>query len=84
MNSTQPNHLPSGQHPGFSQLKSQPGVYRCVLRAVTNKKSAKHADYAGVLPLTGSQARILLWVHLDGTLGLRLEKIAQQKKEAPQ
>jgi hypothetical protein len=49
---------------------------------VTNKKNAKHADYTGVLSLTGSQARILVWVHVDGTLGLRLEKIA--RKEASQ
>jgi hypothetical protein len=37
-----------------------------------------HADYKGGLQLTGSKASILIWVHEDGTLGLRLEKIANR------
>jgi len=76
-----PNLLPPDPHPGFQRLKSKPGVYRCLLRAVENKKNANHADYTGILPLTNSQAWILLWVHKDGSLGLRLEKIT--KKETP-
>jgi hypothetical protein len=69
------NRLPTGSHPGFSHLKSQPGVYRCRLRPELAKRDPRHADYKGILPLTGSKALILLWVHEDGTLGLRLEKI---------
>jgi hypothetical protein len=72
----------NGSHPGFSNLKSQPGVYRCKLWADTNKRDRNHADYKGVLHLTGSKASVLVWVHVDGSLGLRLEKIVDRRKEA--
>jgi hypothetical protein len=72
--------LPPGQHPGFGHLKSQPGVYRCLLRPVFAKRNEKHADYHGILPLAGSKARILLWVHKDGNLGMRLEKITRKER----
>jgi hypothetical protein len=72
-----------GAHPGFSQLKSQPEVYRCELWPVVHKIKPEHADYSGTLQLTNSKARILVWVHANGSLGLRLEKISDQdtKKE---
>jgi len=73
-----PRLLPSGQHPGFENLKSKPGVYRCRLRPELAKRDPRHADYKGVSPLTGSKALILLLVHEDGTLGLRLEKITSK------
>jgi hypothetical protein len=72
--------LPRGNHPGFSNLKSQPGVYRCKLWPDINKRDPNQADYKGVLPLTGSKASILIWVHDDGSLGLRLEKITAAQK----
>jgi hypothetical protein len=78
-----PNLLPPGSHPGFQSLKSRQGIYRCLLRAVENKKNPDHADYAGILPLIGSKARILLWVHRDGSLGLRLEKIIERPPHPP-
>jgi hypothetical protein len=44
--------------PSASRLPSKPGVYRCKLWPVTNKKKPEHAD---------------AWVHhQDGTLGLRV------------
>jgi hypothetical protein len=75
-----PNLLKPGPHPGFENLKSQPGVYRTRLRAETAKRDPRHADYKGVLQLTGSKALVLVWVHSDGTLGLRLEKITPRTK----
>ena len=71
-----PNLLPPGSAPGFAKLKSQPGVFRCKLWPVTQKKKTDHADYAGVLTLSaGARAQVLLWTHSDGSLGLRLELI---------
>jgi hypothetical protein len=70
INPPSPRLLPRGPHPGFENLKSKPGVYRCRLRPELAKRDPRHADYRGVLPLTGSNALILLWVHEDG-----LEKI---------
>jgi len=67
--------LKPGTHPGFNHLTSQPGVYRCRLNPELNKVRPEHADYRGVLQLTGSKALIFVWVHADGSLGLRLEKI---------
>jgi hypothetical protein len=72
--------FPKGQHPGFENVKAKPGVYRCKLWPATSKRDPKHADYKGVLQLTGSKASILLWVHSDGTLGLRLEKIMRSSE----
>jgi hypothetical protein len=78
-----PNLLPPGLHPGFQNLKSQPGVYRCRLRPETNKRDPRHADYRGTLQLTGSKASVLIWVHSDNTLGLRLEKIVSRSDSKP-
>jgi hypothetical protein len=68
------NLLPPGQAPGFSRLKSQPGVFRCKLWPVVNKRDPKHADYHGLLQLANSsKADVLLWIHQDGSLGLRVQ-----------
>jgi hypothetical protein len=67
--------LLKGTHPGFNHLKSKPGVYRCKLYPETRKAKPEHADYRGILQLTGSKALVLVWVHADGSLGLRLEKM---------
>ena len=78
MNTTtiKPNLLPPGVHGGFSKLKSQSGVFRCKLRPVTSKRKATDSDYHGLLQLDGgSKASVLLWVHADGSLGLRVELV---------
>ena len=73
MDTIKPSILPPGPHPGFAKLKSQPGVWRCKLRPCTDKKIPEHADYRGVLQMGGGkQAGVLLWVHGDGSLGLRV------------
>jgi hypothetical protein len=70
---TKPTLLSVGPHRGFARLKSQPGVYRCRLRAETTKKLPEHADYRGTLLMEGGKkAQVLVWVHADGSLGLRL------------
>jgi len=79
MSGTNPTVLPPGKYPGFSNLKAKPGVYRCKLRPVTEKRDPGHADYSGILQLTGSKANVLIWVHTDGSLGLRLEKMEARK-----
>ena len=77
---TKPNLLPPGPHPGFSKLKSHPRVFRCKLRPVSSKPKAEHSDYHGLLQLDGgANASVLLWVHCDGSLGLRVELIAKEK-----
>jgi hypothetical protein len=76
----QARKLPPGEYPGFRHLKSQPGVYRCKLHFQADKADPGHADYKGVLQLTGSKASVLVWVHADGSLGLRLEKIEDRRK----
>jgi hypothetical protein len=76
----QARKLPPGKYPGFGHLKNQPGVYRCKLFFQTVKRDPQHADFKGVLPLSGSKASVLIWVHADGTLGLRLEKIEDRRK----
>jgi hypothetical protein len=79
MNTTKPNTLPAGTAPGFAKLKSQPGVFRCKLWPCTDKKLPEHADYRGVLQMSGgAKAQIYLWVHADGSLGLRLEMIKRR------
>jgi hypothetical protein len=80
--SAQGGKLPPGKYPGFSNLKSQAGVYRCKLHFQADKSDPGHADYKGVLHLTGSRASVLIWVHADGSLGLRLEKIENRRKNA--
>jgi hypothetical protein len=72
--------LGAGPHPGFQNLRSRAGVYRCRLRPELIKRDPRHADYRGILPLTGSKASVLVWVHSDGSLGLRLEKINENTK----
>jgi hypothetical protein len=47
--------LGAGPHLGFQNLRSQPGVYRCRLRPELSKRDPCHADYKGVLLLTGFQ-----------------------------
>jgi hypothetical protein len=74
--------LPAGKYPGFSNLPSKTGVYRCKLFHQATKSDPGYADYRGVLQLTGSKASVLVWVHTDGSLGLRLEKIEAKKKGA--
>ena len=75
-----PNLLPPGVHGGFSKLKSQPGVFRCKLRPVSSKPKAEYSDYHGLLQLNGgAKASVMLWVHADGSLGLRVELIAKEK-----
>ena len=71
--SLKPNSLPSGNHPGFAKLKSQPGVFRCKLRPETKKAKPEHSDYLGTLLMgNGGRAEVRLWVHTDGSLGLRV------------
>jgi hypothetical protein len=77
MSTTTKPKLPPGPHPGFQNLKSQPGVYRAKLWPVINKDRPEHADCSGILQLTGSKAQVYIWVHQDGSLGLRLEKITK-------
>ena len=68
-----PTTLPPGNHSGFSKLNSQPGVFRCKLRPDTNKRAPEHSDYSGTLLLAnGERAMVRIWVHADGSLGLRL------------
>ena len=82
MNTAKTNLLPPGPHPGFAKLKSQPGVFRCKLWPIINKKEIPHADYRGVLVLSaGARANVLLWCHSDETLGLRVE--LQKKDKRP-
>jgi hypothetical protein len=71
--------LKPGQHSGFSHLTSKPGFYRCRLGPELRKAKPEHADYKGILPLSGCKALILVWVHPDGSLGLRHEKITLTK-----
>jgi hypothetical protein len=79
LGSHEPRKLPPGKYPGFEKLPAQPGVYRTKLWHQTEKRDPGYADYKGILQLTGSKALILVWVHADGSLGLRLEKITEGK-----
>jgi hypothetical protein len=80
--SLKPNALPPGSHPAFARLKSQPGVFRCKLRPETNKARPEHSDYSGTLLMAkGERANVRLWVHADGSLGLRVA--LAPRKEAP-
>jgi hypothetical protein len=79
-----PNALPKGQHPGFGKLKTQPGVFRGKLRAVAAKRDANHADYEGAIFLDGGRkAGVRLWVHADGSLGLRIALLKQRREQQP-
>ena len=77
-----PPKLPPGKYPGFEKLPAKSGVYRCKLWYQAEKREPGYADYKCVLQLTGSKALILVWVHQDGSLGLRLEKITERKGAA--
>jgi hypothetical protein len=71
--------LPPGPHPGFSKLKSQSDVFRNKLRPAVSKRNPDHGDYEGVIFLDGGRkAGVRLWVHADGTLGLRLELLTRK------
>jgi hypothetical protein len=72
--------LPPGTAPGFAKLPAQTGVYRCKLFA-TRKRRPEYADYAGRLRVANGTAQVLIWLHSDGTLGLRLEKIVPRKPQ---
>jgi hypothetical protein len=79
-----PNRLPPGNHPGFAKLKSQPGVFRCKLRPETNKAKPEHSDYAGTLLMAnGERASVRLWVHADGSLGLRVALAPRKEGSCP-
>ena len=68
-----PKALPPGNHPGFAKLKSQAGVFRCKLRLETKKAKPEHSDYSGTLLMgKGERAFVRVWVHADGSLGLRV------------
>ena len=68
-----PNVLPPGDHPGFARLKSQPGVFRCKLRPETKKANPSTATTAArLLMAKGERANVRVWVHADGSLGLRV------------
>jgi hypothetical protein len=75
-----PRRLPPGQHPGQAKLKSQPGIYRCALHPEIRKRDPKHADYRGILHLENAKCSVLLWIHADNSLGLRLQKIKEGSK----
>jgi hypothetical protein len=77
------NRLAAGNHPGFARLKSQPGVFRCKLRPAANKAKPEHSDYLGTLLMgNGERANVRLWVHADGSLGLRVA-LAPRKEGEP-
>jgi hypothetical protein len=64
---------------GFSWsplFPNRSGIYRCKLIHQPNAR-AKGAHYKGYLQLTGSEARVLIWVRVDGHLWLRLQKREQ-------
>jgi hypothetical protein len=77
-----PNLVPAGSHPvaGYTKLNTQVGVYRTRLRPVNHKRDLKHADYYGDMQLANAKVHIYIWVHTDGTLGLRLAKSTPRKE----
>ena len=76
MKTASPTLLPAGPHPGLGKLKSQPGVFRCRLRPELHKAKPEFADYHGMVFLDGGKkASALVWIHEDGSLGLRLEML---------
>jgi hypothetical protein len=73
-NSLKPTLVPPGIHPGPGKLVTQKGVFRAKLRPELTKARVEHADYRGTIFLDGGKrASALLWVHADGTLGLRIQ-----------
>ena len=75
--------LPPGIHPGFDHLPPQLNVCRCKLWPVAKKQDERHADYSGLLWLVHGKvaARVFLWAHSDGTLGLRVQKLRRLPKK---
>jgi hypothetical protein len=75
--------IPKGIHPGFEHLAPQVNVCRCRLWPITEKQAESHADYAGLLWLVHEKeaARVFLWVHTDGTLGLRVQRLKRLPKK---
>jgi hypothetical protein len=73
--------LPKGKHPGAGRLKSRPDVYRCVARR-ERRKRAGLSDYKGVLHLSNCRCWLNVFVHTDGSLGIRLEKIIDKPTPA--
>jgi hypothetical protein len=78
MNADNPK-LPPGSAPGFAKLPQKPGVYRCQLLPA-KKRRPEHADYAGKLRIANGIAQVLIWLHTDGSLGLRVEKISNSRQ----
>jgi hypothetical protein len=78
-----PRTLRPGTHPasGFNQAPKQEGVYRALLKPCKNKTSPDHSNYAGFIQLANCVAGIRLWLHDDGTLGLRVQKLKKQPKQ---
>jgi hypothetical protein len=72
-------HLPDGQHRGFSHLKSQPGIFRCLLHRVRHKGNPSHADFVGTLTLGDYKVSLRLWIHTTGDLGLRVERLRERQ-----
>jgi hypothetical protein len=71
---TKPTLLPAGNHPGFARHKSQTGCFPLQVGPETSKKRPEYADYREILQLSGGErAFVLLWVHADSSLRLRLE-----------
>ena len=75
--------LPNGIHPGFDHLPPQLNVCRCKLWPVSEKQNERHADYSGLIWLVHGKvaARVFLWAHSDGTLGLRVQKLRRLPKK---
>lgn len=48
-------------------------MFRCKLRPETHKAKPEHSDYSGTLLMgNGERAMVRVWVHPDGSLGLRV------------
>jgi hypothetical protein len=69
-----------GIHPGFGKLKSEVGVYRTALWRVLKKARPEFADFSGVLVIGTQKIRVFAWLHENGSLGLRLQKIIDKKE----
>jgi hypothetical protein len=83
-NKATPKLLKVGIHPGFDHLSPEVNVCRCKLWPAANKPNKDSADYIGKLWLIPEKvaARVFLWVHSDGTLGLRVQKLKRPKSKS--
>jgi hypothetical protein len=77
--SLQAKKLPHGTHSASEMPKPQNGVYRTKLWPVAKKRDPKHADYRGTLAIANGHASVLAWLHSDGSIGIRLERITERK-----